>query len=182
MIFNQELERLLKMEEVQSFMQKQAMRAVPVVAPGNCSLVLVRLPYFIEFQDALVENYLGCFLADVSSDLWMSDGDIFCASVTLGFHDRNEVKNRNYEEHPYSDVFLSFRPEKMLDLNVDLEAVDKLLPKIEARGGLSSLRDGTFHSSLSFSNMVSTMPVGRKDRLLRCIEGNSYGGRVPRNN
>ena len=171
MIFNENLERLVEVEIVQAFMKKHAMQAASCKERDSCSLILFRLPYVVEFHDALIENYLNCVLADVSSDLSMNDGDIYHASVALGFHDRVEVRNRNYEKHPKNDIFLSFQSQKMLDLHVDLEAIDKLLPQIEISGGLSSLRDDKFDSRRSFSDSVSPMPFGRKERLLRCTEG-----------
>lgn len=171
MIFNEHLERLMAVEIVRAFMKKHVMQAASCNARDNSSFILYRLPYILEFHDALIENYLNCVLADVSSDLLMNDGDIYHASVASGFHDRVEVKSRNYGKHPNNNIFLSFQPQKMLDLHVDLEAIDRLLPQIEIAGGLSSLRDGTFGTGGSFSDSVRSMPFGRRERLIACVDG-----------
>ena len=57
----------------------------------------------------------------------------------------------------------------MYGLHVTLEAIDTLFPLIKAKGGLASMRDGTFDSRFDFKDSVKPMWHGMKERYLRCI-------------
>lgn len=169
MIFNKHLDRLTEVEIVQNFMRCHNMQSKMCSEGDSHSFILYRFPYVVEFWDALIENYLECSLTDVTSGLLMNDGSIYGISVALGFHDRATVKSRSYQGHPLNQIFLSSQAEKMLDLHVDLEAIDKLLPLIEAKGGLSSMHDGTFDPRFDFKDSVQAMYHGLKEKYLQCI-------------
>lgn len=170
MIFNQHLDRLPEVKIVQDFMQKSEMQGKLCGNGGNYSFILFRLPYVVEFHDAAIENYLEITLSDLGSDLLIQGGTALGCSLDVGLQNLSELRSRNFEHHPQNDIFLSDKPEKMRYLHSHLEAIEKLLPLIEAKGGLSSMRDGTFDRRFDFSTSVQSTYPGLKEKYLKCID------------
>ncbi len=90
-------------------------------------------------------------------------------SLDLGLQCLEELRSRDLSGYGDIDIFLSENEKKLSDLDAELEAIDKILPLIEAKGGLASLRDGTFDPRPDFKNSVKPMWHGMKERYLRCI-------------
>lgn len=169
MIFNKHLDRLTEVEIVQSFMRCHNMQGKVCSRGDDFSFILYRLPYVVEFYDALIENYLDIYLTDIDSGLRISGGSALGCSVDLELQNLAELRTQNYEGHPLNSIFLSEEVKKMRYLHSDLEAIDKLLPLIEAKGGLSSMRNGTFDPRFDFKDSVQPMYQGLKDKYLQCI-------------
>ncbi len=173
MIYNENLYSLTEVAIVEVFMRKQDFKVAS--SDSEFGLILYNFPYIVEFKDALIENYLEVYLSDISSDLMFSEGAAWACCIELGLEDRQELKNRSYESHPQNQLFLSEGAQKMYGLHVTLEAIDKLLPLIKAKGGLVSMRDGTFDSRFDFKDSVKPMWHGMKERYLRCIAAAESG-------
>lgn len=169
MIYNEHMDRLTEVEIVQEFMRRNSMRTKLCNRDDDYSLILYRLPYVVEMHDALIENYLEISIADLASELILSGGSAVGCSIDMGLQDRAELKTRNFDTHPNNSIFLSFQGRKMYDLHCDLEAIDKLFPRIEAKG-LSAMRDGTFDSRFDFTQSVSPMYYGLKEKYLQCLK------------
>jgi hypothetical protein len=167
MIYNENLYRLTEVAIVEVFMLEQDFKVAP--SDSDFGLILYNLPYVIEFKDALIENYLELYFSDIKSGLMFAEGATWACCVDIGLQDRLELKNRSYESHPQNQLFLSEGAQKMYGLHVALEAIDKLLPLIKAKGGLASMCDGTFDSRFDFKDSVKPMWHGMKERYLRCI-------------
>lgn len=165
MIYNENMHRLTEVEIVKDFMQRRGFKVAP--SDNDYGLIIYRLPYVIEFKDALIENYLEVYFCDVDASALMQEGDIIWCSVTLGKQTREELKAVNFEGHPQNNLFLSDGAQKMYCLSTTVEAIDKLLPLIEAKGGLASMSDGTFDPRPDFKNSVKPMWHGMKERYLR---------------
>ena len=166
-IYNQNLHRLTEVEVVKEFMWRQGFKVAP--SDLDFGLILYKLPYVIEFKDALIENYLEIYFSDISSACYMNEGDSIWCSISIGMQSREELKRLSFECHGQLDIFLSEGPQKMYGLQTTLKAIDKLLPLIEAKGGLASMHDGTFNSRIDFKDSVKPMWHGMKERYLRCI-------------
>lgn len=169
MIFNQHLDRLKEVQLVRDFMQRHRMQGGLCTQGDDSSFILYRFPYVVEFRDALIENYLEIVLVDVSSNLLLTDGSITFCSVELGHQNREILRTLDFSSHKQNNIFLSEGSMKMYGLHTVVEALDKLIPLIEARGGLSSIRDGTFDLRFDFRNCVQPMYPGLKDKYLKCI-------------
>jgi hypothetical protein len=89
--------------------------------------------------------------------------------LDLGLLRLDHLREQDFKNHPQSNIFTSNIDEKMDNLQTFLQAIDKLLPRIEAKGGLSSMKDGTFDSRFDFSDSVSPIYPGLKERYLKCI-------------
>lgn len=169
MTFNEHIDRLTEIEIVQKFMARNAMQAKLCTKGDDYSLIVFRLPYVVEFHDALIENYLDISIADLDLELMISGGSAVACSIEIGLQNRAELKTRNFDKNPDIDIFLSFQGRKMYDLHCDLEAIDKLFPLIEAKG-LAAMRDGSFDPRFDFSALVSPMYLGLKEKYVRCID------------
>lgn len=169
MIFNEHLDRLMEVKVVQDFMQRHNMQGKMCSENSNHVFILYRYPYVIGFWDALIENYLQIALSDSEADLLADEGTLIWCSTCLNYQSREDLKNRSYTNHPQNDIFLSDGAQKMYGLHTCLEAIDKLLPLIEAKGGLSSMRDGTFDPRFDFKDSVKPMWHGLKENYLKCI-------------
>jgi hypothetical protein len=169
MIFNEHIDRLIEVAQVQEFMRRHDMRSKLCKKEDNYSLLLYRLPYVIEFHDALIENYLEITFADLDEGLMIGGGSALSCSLDLGLQNLSELQQRKFDNHPQNHLFLSSNALKMDDLNSNLEAIDKLLPMIESKG-LSSMRDGTFDIRFDFTQSVSPMDCGLKEKYLQCLK------------
>lgn len=170
MIFNEHLDRLIEVGIVRDFMQQQRMQGKLCSHKDNYSFILYRLPYVIQFYDALIENYLEIWLFDLNNLLAIQGGSALGCSLDLNLQSLSELRQRDFSNHPYQNIFLSFQKQKIGYLECDFEAISKLLPYIEAQGGLASLRDGTFDSRFDFSQSVQPMWPGKKESLLECLK------------
>lgn len=169
MIFNEHIDRLTEIEIVQEFMRRNLMQAKLCNRGDDYSLILYRLPYVVEFHDALIENYLEVTLADLDGNLLIGGSSALGCSLDLGLQNVQQLRARNFEDHPLNNIFLSFQSQKMRNLHSFLEAIDKLFPRIEAKG-LSAMRDGTFDSQFDFTQSVSPMYYGLKEKYLQCLK------------
>lgn len=168
-IFNSHLEQLTKVEIVQSFVEAHRMNWKVCSWEENHSLALYRLPYVIGIWDAQVENYLEVVLLDIESELLIEGNVVLGRSLDLGLLELDHLREQDFKNHPQSNIFLSNFDEKMDNLQTFLQAIGKLLPLIEAKGGLSSMKDGTFDSRFDFSTSVKPSYPGLKQRYLNCI-------------
>lgn len=167
MIYNENLHRLTEIEIVKDFMQLQGFKVAP--CDKDFGLILYRLPYVIEFKDALIENYLEVYFSDLTSSLYMEGGSALGCSLDLGLQSIEILRARDLDNVQGKDIFLSDGPLKIRHLYSNLEAIDKLLPPMEAKGGLASMRNGTFDLRFDFTLSVKQMWHGMKERYLRCI-------------
>jgi hypothetical protein len=169
MIFNEHIDQLVEVVQVQEFMRSHDMRSKLCKKGDNYSLLLYRLPYVVEFHDALIENYLEITLADLDEGLMIGGGTALECSLAMELQNLAELKERKFDTHPQNSIFLSWNALKMDDLNSNLEAIDKLLPLIEIKG-LSAIRGGTFDSRLDCNESVSPMYYGLKEKYLQCMK------------
>jgi len=167
MIYNENLDRLMQVEIVKDFMRRQSFKVAP--SDNDFGLILFRLPYVIEFKDALIENYLEVYFSDLESRLYMEGSSALGCSIDIGLQHLEELRLRDLSCYEDKDIFLSENEKKYSDLDARLEAIDKLLPLIEAKGGLVSMRNGTFDPRPDFKDSVKPMWHGMKERYLRCI-------------
>jgi hypothetical protein len=170
MRFNQHLDRLAEVPIVSEFMHRHGMRGKVCRTGENYSFILFRLPYVVEFRDDVTENYLEIRLSDISCALSIEGGSALGCSLDLGLQTLVELRSWTFDKHPLNDIFLSDGSLKMGYLYSDLDAFEKLLPLIEAKGGLSSMRDGTFDPRFDFKDSVQPMYPGLKEKYLRCID------------
>ncbi len=167
MIYNENLHRLTDVQIVKDFMRRQRFKVAP--NDNDFGLILFRLPYVIEFKDALIENYLEVYFSDLVGSLYIEGSPALGRSLDLGLQCLEELRLRDLSCYKDIDIFLSENEKKFSDLDAELEAIDKLLPLIEAKGGLVSMRDGTFDPRPDFKDSVKPMWHGMKERYLRCI-------------
>lgn len=167
MIYNENLDRLTQVEIVKDFMRRQSFKVAP--CDNDFGLILFRLPYVIEFKDALIENYLEVYFSDLESRLYMEGNSALGCSIDIGLQRLEELRLRDLSCYEGIDIFLSENEKKFSDLDARLEAIDKLLPLIEAKGGLVSMQDGKFDSRFDFKDSVKPMWHGMKERYLRLI-------------
>ena len=166
MIYNENLHRLTEVVDVKDFMRRQGFKVAP--SDLDFGLILYKLPYVIEFKDALIENYLEVYFSDMDSAFYMNEGDLIWCSISIGIQTREELKRLSFEGHGQLDIFLSEGQQKMYGLQTTLKAIDKLLPLIEAKGGLATMH-GTFDPRFDFKDSVKPMWHGMKERYMRCI-------------
>lgn len=167
MIYNENLYRLTEVEIVKDFMRRHSFKVAP--SDNDFGLILFRLPYVIEFKDALIENYLEVYFSDLVGCLYMEGSPALGRSLDFGLQCLEELRSRDLSGFEDINIFLSDNKKKYSDLDAELEAIDKLLPLIEAKGGLASMRDGTFDPRFDFKDSVKPMWHGMKERYLRCI-------------
>jgi len=168
MIYNENLHRLIDVAIVKDFMQRQGFKVAP--SDNDFGLILYKLPFVVEFKDALIENYLEDYFSDLDGGLYMEGGSAVGCSLDIGLQRLELLRARDLTSDCNNGYFLSENLAKIRHLYSDLEAIDKLLPLIEAKGGLASMRDGTFDSRFDFKDSVKPMWHGLKERYLRCIE------------
>ena len=166
---NPHLDRLAEVQLVQDFMLRHDMQGKLCNRGGTNSYVIYRLPYVVEFIDYYIENYLAIYFSDINSGCFLTEGDLIYCSVALEIQKREILKNASFAGHPQTSLFISDGDQKMYGLQTSVEAIDQLLPLIEAKGGLASMRDGTFDPRFDFSTSVSPMWLGLKDEYLQCI-------------
>ena len=77
MIYNENLDRLMQVEIVKDFMWRQRFKVAP--SDNDFGLILFRLPYVIEFKDALIENYLEVYFSDLESRCHVQVSATLCA-------------------------------------------------------------------------------------------------------
>ncbi len=169
MIFNQKIDRLMEVDIVHSFMNCHNMQGKLCAKGDNFSFILYRMPYVVEFHDALIENYLEISLSDISAQLLLTGGRVSEISFMMGLQNFETLKFKNFNGHPKNDIFLSEAARKMFDLHSELEAIDKLLSLIEPKGGINALCDGSFDSRFDFKDYVKPMWHGLKEKYLKCI-------------
>ena len=169
MIFNEHLDRLMEVQIVKDFVQHHRMQAKMCIDDDNYSFVLYRYPYVIVFWDALIENYLEMWFFEFGSGLMIRASTL--SGVCLDMHLQNieELCHKNLDHHAQNSIFLSDSSTKMFCLYEHLEAIDKLLPLIEAKGGLTSMRDGTFDNRFNFSDCIQPIPHIFKERYNKCL-------------
>jgi hypothetical protein len=167
MIYNENLHRLTEVEIVRDFMLRRNFKVAP--SEKDPGLILYRLPYVIEFKDALIENYLEVYFSDLRGCLYIEGSPALGRSLDLGLQCIDELRLRDLSRYQNIDIFLSESAKKFSDLDAELEAIDKLYPLIQANGGLAAMRDGTFDPRPDFKNSVQPMWHGMKERYLRCI-------------
>jgi hypothetical protein len=136
----------------------------------NPTFILYRLPYVVGFWDSVIENYLEIVLVDLDAELLVEGGSALGCSLDLELQKLEVLRLRNFTKHPLNEIFSSEKIEKMRYLHTHLEAIDKLLPFIESKGGLTSMKDGNFHPQFNFSDSVKPIYPGLKERYLKCIE------------
>lgn len=169
MIFNKHLDRLMEVDIVRDFVRRHHMTGKMCTDGDNHSYILYRLPYVIGFWDALIENYLEIVLMDMKAGLLLEGSSALGRSLDLGLQSLEVLRTRVFHNHPQGSIFLSDGDNKMDNLDSNLEAIDKLLPMIEAKGGLASMRDGSFESRFDFSSSIRPIYPGLNDRYLKCI-------------
>lgn len=167
MIYNENLHRLTEIEIVKDFMRRQDFKVVP--SDNDYGLILYRHPYVIEFKDALIENYLEVYFSDLVSCLFIEGGPALGCSLDVGLQSIEALRARDLMHEQGKHIFLSEWDLKIRHLYSNLEAIDRLLPLIVAKGGLASMRDGTFDPRFDFTLCVKPMWHGMKERYLRCI-------------
>ncbi|MDT7515371.1 hypothetical protein [Rhodoferax mekongensis] len=150
-------------------MQKNSMRSMSCKFENKHSFIVYRQPYIIEFIDYVIENYLVIFMSDLNSDLMFGESSALMCCVDMGLQNREELRKRNYENHPKSQIFSSYQSSKIKNLYCNLEAIDKLLPLLEGKGGLASMRDGTFDPRFDFKDSVQPMYPELKQKYLKCM-------------
>ena len=169
MIFNERLDRLMEVDVVQNFMQAHRMQGKMCRDGTNPTFILYRLPYVVGFWDSVIENYLEIVLVDLDANLLIDYGSPVSIAIDLNLQNPDVLKVLNFEDHNQLDIFLSERALKMYCLHTGLEAIDKLLPLIESREGLVSMKDGSFDSRFNFSDSVKPVYPGLKERYQKCI-------------
>jgi hypothetical protein len=167
MIYNENLHRLTDAQIVKDFMRRQRFKVAP--SDNDFGLILFRLPYVIEFKDALIENYLEVYFSDLEGLLYMEGSSALGCSLDLKLQNIEDLRARDLTHDQNKEFFLSECDLKIRHLYSNLEAIDKLLPLIEAKRGLVSMRDGTFDPRPDFKDSVKPMWHGMKERYLRCI-------------
>ena len=140
---------------------------------GNHAFILYRLPYVVIFSDMQIENYLETFLVDLDSELLIDGGRMLGISVELGLLSLDELRKVLFINHPQINLFLSSGVQKMNDLDSGLKSIDKLLPLLKIKGGLVSMKNGSFDGWFDFSDSVISIYPGLKERLLQCINSPS---------
>ena len=167
MIYNENLHRLIETTIVKDFMQLQDFKVAH--SDNDFGLILFKLPYVVELKDALIENYLEDYFVDLRGKLYMEGSSAVGCSLDIGLQSLELLRSRNLTSDCGKGYFLSENASKIRHLYSDLEAIDRLLPLIEAKGGLASMHDGTFDSRFDFKDSVKPMWHGMKERYLRCI-------------
>ena len=168
MVTNKNIERLIEIGVVQSFVARHMLAAKLCRHNDDYSLLLFRAPYFVEFRDTLIENYLEITLADLETGLLITGSSALAISLELGLQDLQVLRARNFDNDPLIKIFLSFQSQKMRNLYSFLEAIDKLLLGIRS-GGLSTLQDGSFDPRFDFSQSLSALYPGLREEYLRCV-------------
>jgi hypothetical protein len=168
---NPHLDRLTEVQLVKDFMLRHDMQGKLCNRGGTNSYVIYRLPFVIEFIDYYIENYLAIYFCDTSGNLVIEGNVALGCSFELGLQNLNELRERDKSlvNDENREIFLSENGRKLGNFYDGLEAIDRLLPLIEAKGGLASMRDGTFDPRFDFSTSVSPMWFGLKDEYLQCI-------------
>ncbi|MEJ7139174.1 hypothetical protein [Amphibiibacter pelophylacis] len=169
MIYNKNIDRLAKTEVVKDFMRRNDFKMATQCK--DYSFVLHKIPYVIEFKDALIENYLEIYFSDLNSDLYIVGNCALACGLDIGNQDLLKLKKRDLglKNHPDKEIFLSENEKKIGNLYDTLEAIDGLIPLFDTKGGLASMRNGTFDSRFDFKTRVDLMWHGMKERYLRCI-------------
>ena len=167
MIYNENLDRLMQVEIVKDFMRRHSFKAAP--SDNDFGLILFRLPYVIEFKDALIENYLEVYFSDLLGCLYIEGSSALGCSLDLRLQNIEALRARDLTHDQNKEFFLSECDLKIRHLHSNLEAIDKLLPLIDAKGGLVSMQDGKFDSRFDFKDSVKPMWHGMKERYLRLI-------------
>jgi hypothetical protein len=170
MRYNLQIEKLLEVEVVSKFLKRHNMRFAKCVDRDFCGLVLFRYPYVVVLAESVIENYLESHFFSLSSKILMEGGDLIATCVGMHLQDREELRRLSFESHPQISIFSSCGVQKMYGLHTELEAIDKLLPLIEAKGGLSSLKDGSFDSRYDLSSYVRPLYDGWYEKFMKCIQ------------
>jgi hypothetical protein len=171
MIYNTHLDRLQEVPFFREFMKTHRMRASPCDSEETPSIVLYRTPYVIEFYEALTDDSLDIFLIEPNSNLMIPASRASGLCIKMGLQKTEDLDHLNFSNCPENSIFLSSGEMKMLSLHIDLGALDQLLPLLEDKGGLHSLRDGTFDKNFDFSKAVQPLPAGlSKDRYTKFID------------
>lgn len=169
MIYNKHLDRLIEVNFVQSFMHQHNMQGKLCIQGDDSSFILHRQPYIVEFHDALIDNYLEISLSDMSTELMLDGGRALIVSVDTGLQNLEDIKKMNFDRDPTNDIFISDGARKTFDLHGDFQAINKLLPQIEVKGGLASMRDGSFDTRFDFKDYIKPMYFGLKEKYLKCL-------------
>lgn len=170
MIFNRHIDQLAKVDAIQNFMKKHSMRSLLCAQGDNFSFIIFRLPYVIEFYDALIENYLEIYFSSLDENLFMDGNSALGCSLDMGLQKLADVRARDFTRSFVQTIFLSEGSLKTRNLYSNLEAIDRLLPLIESSGGLSSTSKVLFNSRFDFSTYVRPMHAGLKEKYLHCIK------------
>jgi hypothetical protein len=170
LIYNQNIDRILEIPFFHDFIQRQRMNIKPITDKDDYGLIAYRFPYALCFHEALRDSSLDIYLADLKSNqmLYASTANGLC--LDLGLQDIVTLRKMDFKNHPQNSIFLSEGSSKMLSLHTDLDAVDKLLPLIEKKGGLMSLKDGTFDEKFDFSRDVLALPAWLSEKLSRLMQ------------
>jgi hypothetical protein len=169
MIFNEHLDRLMEVDIVKKFTLTNHMQSKRCRAGANPTFILYRLPYVVGFWDSVIENFLEIVFVDLDANLLIDYGSPVSIAIDLGLQNLEALKILNFDNHNQLDIFSSEKALKMYCLHTGLEAIDKLLPLIDSKGGLTSLKDGTFHPQFDFSDTVKPIYQGLKERYINCI-------------
>jgi hypothetical protein len=163
---NTNLARLVEVDVVRKFMSSHRMEVRACSVDDEFSFILYRLPYVVEFHDALGENYLEISLLDINSMHLIQGAVALGCSLEMGLQTLTELRRRNFADHPLNDIFLSERAEKMRYLHSHLEAIDKLPPFFEKIGGLHPNKDNKFDPS----KIIDPMYPNLKSRYTSCLK------------
>jgi hypothetical protein len=170
MIYNQHLEKLLEIPLVQAFMQNQKMKGKTFTDNTDSGLLIHRFPYVVCFHETLRDSSLDIYLVDIKANQMLYASTALGICLDMGLQDIAKLRELDFRNDPKNSVFLSAGSSKMLSLHTDLDALGKLLPIIEEKGGLISMKDGRFDKKFDFSRDVLTPPAGLSEELLRHIE------------
>ena len=138
MIFNQNLNRLLEVRIVKEFQHHHSMQGKLRKDSNDASFILYKMPFVVEFHDALIENYLEVSLSDLNCKLMLDGSSAVACCLQMELLNLDLMRLETFDNHPQTDIFLSEGILKMDNLHSNLEAIDKLLPLIEAKSGSQS--------------------------------------------
>ena len=103
MIYNDNLDRLTQVEIVKDFMLRQSFKVAP--SDNDFGLILFRLPYVIEFKDALIENYLEVYFSDLVSSIYIEGSPALGRSLDLGLQCLEELRSRDLSGYEDINIF-----------------------------------------------------------------------------
>jgi hypothetical protein len=169
MISNDNIVQIARIPFVSEFLLKNEMKALACTEGEDHSLIIYRAPIIIEIFDALIDNCLQIMLSDLDQTLSVSCGSLLHISFALGLQDKKVIRQTSFKNMPENAIFLSSGSEKMHNLYSTLQAVDRLLPLLQANG-LNAMRDRSFRPPFDLSQSIHSMQPGLKGKYMQCME------------